>query len=82
MSTSLKTISIDKELDTIINEGINLPSKSMKGFCIVAGERDSEKAFNPDITEVKVIVDGILNKVYSQRNGDKRYVGRGLQKIW
>ena len=32
----------------------------------VAGARDSKKEFNPDITEVKVIVDGIPNKVYSQ----------------
>ena len=32
----------------------------------VAGARDSEKTFNPDITEVKVIVSGIPNKNYSQ----------------
>ena len=38
----------------------------MKGLCDVADERDSEKAFNPDITEVKMIVDGIPDKVYSQ----------------
>ena len=55
----------------IINEGINVPRRSVKGLPLfyepyVAGARDSEKTFNPDITEVKVIVKGILNKVYSQ----------------
>ena len=32
----------------------------------VAGVRDSEKTFSPDITEVKVIVSGVAKKVYSQ----------------
>ena len=32
----------------------------------VAHGRESEKTFNPDITEVKVIVSGIPNKFYSQ----------------
>ena len=70
MSSSLKTVSVDKGLDTIINEGINVPRKSMKRLLFyepyVSGERDSEKAFNLHITEVKVIIDRIPNKVYSQ----------------
>ena len=32
----------------------------------VAGARDSENTFNPDITEVNMIVSGIPNKVYCQ----------------
>ena len=32
----------------------------------VAGARDSEKTFNPDINEMKVFVNGIPNKVYSR----------------
>ena len=32
----------------------------------VAGVRDSDKTFSPDITEVKVIVSGVAKKVYSQ----------------
>ena len=32
----------------------------------VAGAVDSEKKFNPEITEIKVIVNGIPNKVYSR----------------
>ena len=51
----------------------------MKGLLLfyepyVAGARDSEKTFNPDITEVKVVVDRILNRVYSQ--------GMGTRNIW
>ena len=51
--------SVDKGSDTIINESINVPRKSVKGHLLllyepyVAGARVSEKAFNPDITEVK-----------------------------
>ncbi|CAH3132969.1 unnamed protein product, partial [Pocillopora meandrina] len=67
--THLKTISVDKGSDTIINENINVPRKSMKGLLFyepyVAGARDSEKTFNPVITKVKVIVNGIPNKVNS-----------------
>ena len=44
----------------------------MKGLLLLfyepytGGARDSEKTFNPDITEVKVVVNGIPNKIYSQ----------------
>ena len=67
----LKTISVNKRSDTIINKGINVPRRSMQGlllFCepYVAGARDGEKTFNPDIAQEKVIVNGIPNKVYSQ----------------
>ena len=42
---------------------------SMKGLLLfyepyVAGARDTEKTLNPDITEVKVIVNGIPNKIW------------------
>ena len=38
----------------------------------MGGARDSEQTFNPDITEVKVVVNGIPNKVYSHgmKTGD------------
>lgn len=49
-----KTLSIAKGIDTIIKESINVT------------RRDSEKTFNTDFTEVKVVVNVILNKVYSQ----------------
>ena len=44
----------------------------MKGILLLfcdphaGGARDSEKFVNPDITSVKVNVDGMPNKVYSQ----------------
>ena len=56
----------------IINESINVPRRSMKGLLLLfyepctPGTRDSEKSFNPDIDEVKVAVNGIPNKVFSQ----------------
>lgn len=62
-------LSVDKRSDTIINESINVPRRSIKGLLFyesrVVGTRVSEKTFDPDITEVKVIVKGIPNKVYS-----------------
>ena len=69
-TSHLKTISVDRGPDTIINESINVPRRSMEGLLLfyepyAAGARDSEKTFNPDSTEVKMIVNGIPNKVYS-----------------
>ena len=70
--THHKTITIAKGTDSIINESINVPRRSMKGILLLffepytAGARDSEKTFNPDITEVKVDVNGVPNKIFSQ----------------
>ena len=70
--THHNTISITKGTDSIINENINVPRRSMKGLLLlfyepyVEGARDSEKTFNPDITLVEVTVNGTPNKVYSQ----------------
>lgn len=70
--THYKTISFTANTDTIINEGINDPRRSLKGLLLLfyegyaAGARDSEKTFNPEITDVKVVVNGVPNKVYSQ----------------
>ena len=69
--THCKTLTVNKADDTIINESINVPRRSMKGilllFCEphVGGARDSEKFFNPDITKVKVSINGVPNKVNS-----------------
>ena len=85
--THHKTISIAKGSDTIINGSINVPRRSIKGLLLLfyepytAGTRDSEKSFNPDIDEVKVVVNGIPNMLFSL--GIKtRFVGRNLRKIW
>ena len=70
--THHKTITVGRNADLIINERINVLHCSMKGilmlFCEThaGGARDSKKFFNPDITSVKVTINGIPNKVYSQ----------------
>ena len=70
--TYYKTLTVKKLEDTIINVRITIPRRSMKGilflFCEthVEGTRDSEKFFNPDITDVKISINGIPNKVNSQ----------------
>ena len=70
--THHKTISFSKSTDSMMNESINVPRRSMKGLLLLfyepyaGGARDSEKTFNPGITEVKVVVNGIPNKIYSQ----------------
>ena len=73
--TQLKTISVDKGSDTMINESINVPRRSTTGLLFykpyVAGAEYSEKTFNPNITEMKAVVDRILNRVYSQEMGTR-----------
>ena len=70
--THHKLITIKQDSDPIINESINIPRRSIKGILLLfcephtAGTRDSEKFINPDITSVKVNVNGMPNKVYSQ----------------
>ena len=70
--THHKTFTVNKGSDSILNENINVPRRSMKGLLLLftepyaGGARDSEKFFNPDITSVKITVDGIPNKIFSQ----------------
>ena len=70
--THHKMITVKKEGDPIINESINVPHHSMKGLLLLlsephaGGARDSKKFFNPGIKSVKVNVNGVPNKVYSQ----------------
>ena len=67
--THLKAISIDKGTDSIINDTVNAPRRSMRELLLqfyklyTAVARNSEKTFYPDITEVKVIVNRIPNKI-------------------
>ena len=71
-----KMITVKRATDSIINESINVAKRSMRGLLFYnshpAGARDSKKMSNPDITEVKVDVNGILNKVFSRgmKKGD------------
>jgi hypothetical protein len=66
-----KTVSVSAA-DTLINENINFPKRSIKGILLLFvsdyddGERDSEKFENPKISKVKVTIEGIANKVYPE----------------
>ncbi|KAK3731225.1 hypothetical protein QZH41_004693 [Actinostola sp. cb2023] len=67
-----KTFTIAKATDSVINEHINIPRRSMSGILMLfteayaAGARDSEKFISPSITQVNVNVDGLPNKLYSK----------------
>jgi len=66
-----KTFTINKATDSVINEMINVPRRSMTGLMILfqptylAGARDSEKFINPDIKSIHINIDGLPNKLYS-----------------
>lgn len=54
---------------TLINENINVPRKSMKAIVLLftkASITDSEEYLYPNITSVKITVEGVPNMVYSQ----------------
>jgi hypothetical protein len=67
-----KTFTINDQTDTVINEHVNIPRRSMTGIlCLftktyVVGARNSETFVNPDITKVDINVDGMPNKLYSK----------------
>ena len=67
-----KTFTISKPNDSVINKHVNVPRRSMPGLLFlftapsVAGTRDSEKFVNPDITSVKIDIDGVPNMLYSR----------------
>ena len=69
-----------KESDTIINENINVPRRSMKGIIILfksepgaADQRNSEIYVNPGIENVGVMIEGIANKVYAQKMESRHF---------
>ena len=67
-----KTFEISKPDDSVINEHINVPRKSMSGvLCLfteipTAGTRDSEKFVNPAMLTVAININGMPNKLYSK----------------
>ena len=67
-----KTFTFSKPNDSVINEQINVPRRSMTGILLLltenptAGERDSEKYVNPDIKSVQINIDGVPNMLYSK----------------
>ena len=67
-----KRFTINDVTDTVINEHVNIPRRSMSGILFlftkayVVGARNSETFVNPDITKVDINVDGMPNKLYSK----------------
>ena len=67
-----KTFSFNEKKDELITQTVNIPRRSLSGLLLLfvkpfsAGKRDSEAFVNPDITDVKVNINGVPNKVYSQ----------------
>ena len=67
-----KVFPIARGGDTRINLRVNPQRRSLKGILLlfinpfVAGARDTENYFNPDIIKVKVTVNGVPNRVYNE----------------
>ena len=67
-----KTFTISKPNDSVLNQHINLPRRSMTGIlCLfteagASGTRDSEKFVNPSITNVEINIDGMPNRLFSK----------------
>ena len=65
-------VPITRGSDTRLNLRVNPQRRSLKGILLsfispyTAGNRDSEYYFNPDITKVKVTVNGVPNRVYNE----------------
>ena len=67
-----KTFEISKPDDSVLNEHINVPRRSMSGvLCLfteepTAGTRDAEKFVNPAMLTVAINMNGLPNKLYSK----------------
>jgi len=67
-----KTFTINKATDSVINEHVNIPRRSMSGILMLftdvytVGARDSEKFVSPSITQVNINVDGMPNKLFGK----------------
>ena len=67
-----RVVPISRGGDTRLNLRVNPQRRSLKGILLlfinpfVAGARDTESYFNPDITKVKVTVNGVPNRVYNE----------------
>ena len=67
-----RVVSIAKGSDTRLNLRVNPQRRSLKGILLLfidtyaTGARETEKYVNPDITKVKVTVNGVPTRVYSE----------------
>ena len=67
-----RVVPITRGSDTHLNLRVNPQRRSLKGILLLfinqynPGARDSEHYFNPDITKVKVTVNGVPSRVYNE----------------
>ena len=67
-----RVVPITRGSKTYVNLMVNPQRRSLKGILLLfinpysAGSLDTEHYFNPDITKVKVTVDGVPNRVYNE----------------
>ena len=67
-----RVVPITRGSDTRLNLRVNPQRRSLKGILLLfispyaSGNRDTEHYFNPDITKVKVTVNGVPNRVYNE----------------
>ena len=67
-----RVVPITRGSDTRLNLRVNPQRRSLKGILLLfinqyaPGARDTEAYFNPDITKVKVTVNGVPNRVYNE----------------
>ena len=67
-----RVVPITRGSDTRLNLWLNPQRRSLKGILLLfinpynPGARDSENYFNPDITKVKVTINGVPNRVYNE----------------
>ena len=66
-----KEVAFKKDTKTRMNIKVNVPRRSLKAILLLfvepytTGARDSEKFIFPDLTKVKVMVNGAPNKLYN-----------------
>ena len=66
--TLMKTV-VWNANDTLVNENVNLPRKSMKAIVLLFNKSivtDSEEFVYPNIDSIKLTIEGVPNAVYSQ----------------
>ena len=67
-----RVVPINRGSDTRLHLRVNPQRRSLKGILLLfinpyaAGVRNTENFFNPDITKVKVTVNGVPNRVYNE----------------
>ena len=67
-----RVVPVSRGGDTILNIKVNPQRRSLKGILLLfinpyaAGARDSKSYFNPDITKVKVTVNSVPSRVYTE----------------